>query len=82
MGIVSSTNFGELMEQNVFELFRDRFDAIEQQNADQLTLLREHIKESDAVSKVVERHSAYFGLMGLGMTPIIGWVAYKLGIKH
>lgn len=81
MGIVSFTSSGEDMDQETFNLFRDRFDAIEEQNRDQLTLLREHIKESDQMSKVVERHSAYFGLVGLGATPFIGWLAYKLGIK-
>ena len=69
------------MEDQVFKLLMSRFDTIEEQNKVQLELMSDHIKDSAPVHKTVERHSAYFGVMSLGAAPIIGWLAYKLGLK-
>lgn len=64
-----------------FEFLMKRFDRIEKQNDDQLKLMKDHTQSFSELTKVVERHSAYFGLAGLGLAPLVGWVAYKLGFK-
>jgi hypothetical protein len=69
------------MEDQVFKLLMSRFDTLEEQNKAQLEMMADHIKESAPIHKAVERHSAYFGVASFGMAPILGWLAYKLGIK-
>ncbi|MGH9910323.1 MAG: hypothetical protein ACRD32_06745 [Nitrososphaerales archaeon] len=69
------------MDEQAFALLLSRFDTIEEQNRLQLELMQEHIKIDNKVHRVVERHSAYFRMIGLGVPAVTGWIAYKLGIK-
>jgi hypothetical protein len=79
---VSFTNSGEHMDDQVFDLLMKRFDTLEAQNKTQLDLMQTHIEIDDKAHKILERHSAYFSVMSAGSIPILGWIAYKLGIKQ
>lgn len=70
------------MDDQIFEMLMKRFDTLEDQNKSQTAMLTIHAAKSEKVHKTVERHSAYFSILGLGVTPLLGWVAYKLGFKH
>lgn len=68
------------MDDQVFSLIMARFDTIEEQNAAQLVLLRKHITDDEKIHAIVERHSAYFGLVSAGVPTLLGWIGYKLGL--
>ena len=70
------------MEDQAFTLLMSRFDTLEDQGKATQALVADHIKDSALVHKTVERHSAYFGVVGLGVTPLLGWLEYKLGFRH
>ena len=67
-------------EQN-FKFLIERFDRIEQQNTDQIKLMQAHIEKDDAVHKIVERHSTYFGIISLGIPVGIASFMHKMGWK-
>ena len=69
------------MNDQSFQLLMSRFDTIEKQNDDQLKALRTHVEADDKVHIVVERHSTYFGLLGLGIPAATAYIANKLGFK-
>lgn len=69
------------MDNQVLRLLMQRFDTLEDQNKRMINLFIEHDKEDRKMAKLVERHNTYFGIMGLGLTPVIGWIAYKLGFS-
>jgi len=69
------------MDEQVFDLLMKRFDTLEEQNKAQLTLMTGHIEKDESVHRIVERHSAYFSVVSAGSIPLLGWLAYKLGIK-
>ena len=68
------------MDNQVFSLLMARFDTLEAQNNAQIQLIQAHVEADEQVHKVVERHSAYFKLVGLGVPTFLGWIAYKLGL--
>jgi len=67
-------------EQN-FSFLMKRFDRIEVQNDEQLKLLRTHIEQDEAVHKIVERHSTYFGILSLGIPVGLAAFMHKMGWK-
>lgn len=72
------------MEQPILDLLMSRLARIEQQNDDQLALIRQHIEKDEAVHRVVSTHQTYFKLAGSVLTLLSGSVGYmlnKLGLK-
>jgi hypothetical protein len=64
-----------------FDLIMARFDTIEGQNVEQLRLQAAHIKDDNKVHRIVERHSAYFGILSFGIPAAMAYVGTKLGVK-
>jgi hypothetical protein len=77
---IVAAQLAAVTEQN-FKFLMARFDNIEQQNGEQLTLLRAHIEKDEAVHKIVERHSTYFGILSLGIPVGIASFMHKMGWK-
>jgi helix-turn-helix protein len=76
----AATQLAVATDQN-FKFLMSRFDRIEHQNDEQLTLLRQHIEVDAVVHKVVERHSTYFSVLALGIPVGITALMHKLGWK-
>ena len=66
------------VDERTWELLMKRFDTIEEQNREQLELLGDHTEADDRVHGVVERHSAYFGLLSLGLAPLLGVLFHRV----
>ncbi len=64
-----------------FALLMARFDTLEEQNRLQLELMAKHVELDDKVHAVVERHSAYWKLVLMGIPLVGGAIAAKLGWK-
>ena len=77
---IVAAQLAAVTEQN-FKFLMARFDNIEQQNSEQLTLLRAHIEKDESVHKIVERHSTYFGILSLGIPVGIASFMHKMGWK-
>lgn len=69
------------MNDQTFELLLVHLDEIKKQNEQQLALLATHIAEDAAVARTVERHSTYFAGLGVALTPVLAYIATKLGIR-
>ena len=72
------------MDPTALSLLMARLERIEQQNDDQLALMREHITKDESVHLTVERHKAYFKIAGsvaAAITSVTGYLLTKLGVK-
>jgi hypothetical protein len=69
------------MNDQTFTLLMARFDTLEEQNRMQLELMDKHVEKDDAVHSVVERHSAYWKLVLVGLPMVGGYLASKIGWK-
>ncbi|MGL5936031.1 MAG: hypothetical protein ACRCZI_10490 [Cetobacterium sp.] len=69
------------MDNQTFELLLVHLDEIKEQNKQQLTLLSKHIADDAAVANTVERHNTYFVGLGVALTPVLAYIATKLGLK-
>lgn len=69
------------MDSDTWALLLKQLDRIEKQNDDQLSLLHKHLDDDEKVHKVVERHSVYFSILGLGIPSLVALLAKKFGIK-
>jgi hypothetical protein len=69
------------MEQPILDLIVNRLERIEKQNDDQLELIRQHVEKDVDAWKTVETHATYFKIIGFGLTPMIAYIAAKLGLK-
>lgn len=43
--------------------------------------LKAHYKADEKIARLVERHSLYFSIAGLGLPLGLSWLAVKLGLK-
>ncbi|MGL5935951.1 MAG: hypothetical protein ACRCZI_10060 [Cetobacterium sp.] len=69
------------MDELTQTLLMTALEDIKKQNQAQIDLLHAHMKDDSAVKAVVERHSTYFKLIGVGLMPVVAYVASKLGLK-
>ena len=69
------------MDDEIITLIRDRLRRIEEQNDDQLELLRRHIDEDSTAHKLVERHQTYFKILSVFIPAAVTYIATKLGFK-
>lgn len=70
------------MTDEFLSMLRDRLARIEQQNDTQTQLLRQHVKETDQIRKIVDRHSVYFKIATLGIPILSAYLARKLGLGN
>lgn len=64
-----------------FRLIMARFDAVDRDNKDIKDQLAGHIEDDNAVHKIVNRQSTYWGLLiGIGGPFVLGVVAWFQGL--
>ena len=68
------------MNDQAFTLLMKELEEIKTQNRDTHALLQQHISEDMRAHRVVERHSVYFSILGLGVPAALAYVSKKLGI--
>lgn len=68
------------MNEQAFALLMAELAEIKTQNRDTHELLQTHISEDMNAHRVVERHSVYFSLLGLGIPTALAYITKKLGL--
>jgi hypothetical protein len=68
------------MNDQAFALLMAELAEIKTQNRATHELLEKHITEDMKAHRVVERHSVYFSLLGLGVPTVLAYITKKLGL--
>jgi len=69
------------MEKQAFDLMMQRLDAIQRQNEQQLVELHAHMAEESLLRDEVNRHTAYFKIVGIVVTALLTATLSYFGLK-
>ena len=69
------------MEKQAFDLMIQRLDAIQRQNEQQIIELHAHMAEEALLRDEVNRHAAYFKIVGIVVTALLTATLSYFGLK-